>query len=1697
MRKNIGKRGLVVALTAALIGNSFYLPGSIMQVTAQELNIENDRDMISDDIFTIDNDMEKEQPQEERLEEELQKEEQLQEEKPEEQQPQEEKPDEEQLKEEKTQEGELDEEQSKEEQKMDTVSWLMHIGQAADTDDFSYTDGSYCAYDEPIFLTESAKIRLFVSWSSDAVAKKDEEGFALECPYEGTLTWSILRGEAGMAPGTTNLVNSEDDWTDFETVSSSPDFTIWEDENSTFYKTLTIIANDSFTDDYYDYYIRATFQYRKEQAECAAITTVPITVEAAGAGEDLAAAGTDEDLEAIVMGGDLSTTEADKAPAADKTDEDLTASVEKEDFRNDVPVEGLFTDKEEVGMETEDVSAKEQDSSGMLEGESLEEDFSESKTVVGISKLTLNKTSATMNPGDKMKLSVTIIPERLNPVISWSSSNSDVAAVDGEGNITALMEGYAEITAECDEKTASIRIDVVKTDAENNNDRPRDEDGNVIAISDEIWIAGFERESEGLTYTGEKIIQDLRIYHKGTLLKEKTDYVLTYKNNVNAAAYNSVKAPSVTIDMKGQYTGGRTLYFTIAPRDIDENDSMGYEQVIQYSKQMKIPAPTLYFGSQKLALNKDFVCDYSSLPENYTQGDSYEDGISYEYTVNGVGNFTGSFTMLLSVIRDKNLDFGSAVITLDKKEYEYHGEGLSESDVQIISVQLGKKILDAGLYEYKVCADGIGTGYIEVYPSDAGRSEGYRGMQKLNIKVVGDRDIKNTELGDDWQDTITFSQGKLDNNGGICQKKTGVLIFNEGEGSEPLTEGVDYTVKYSDNKKVGTATVTFTGMGRYTGSFKNTFKILSNTELYINWHDISDKGMPVTSYIKDGAMPEFDLMELPEDEAAFVLSSKTDYTVKVTNNKKPGIMICEITGIGNYKGYKSITEVEVLPADISRGTMSVTDKQYSNKENAWKSPVTITDVNGKKLTAGTDYDKMLIYYYAGMEYGAVPRPGTIVYVVALGINNYEGSFITGSYHIYSTDISKLTVVIDPQEYTGKEIELSADDIHVYESKDDVKKGNEITEPCYEIVKYSDNRKAGTAKVTLRGIGSYGGTNTYSFRIDKKEYLTTRVTGISLDETSILLAPGNSRQLIAAIVPEDAWNKTVVWTTSDSKVATVSEEGVVTAKQAGKATITAVAQDTGKKAVCKVTVAVIPVTSFSLNATQVNQCEGTWYQLTVADIQPIGANCNTIQWESTNPEIASVDANGMISLNKAGMAVIKAYADDRRFVRKCLVFVESKEEEPGGNYLTPQMFRTCDEDDDTKAFNEAIKNLGGDCDTVYIPAGTYKIDAEKGIRLKSNMNFVMSPDAVIKTIGNSGKYYNIIYANNISNVTISGGKIIGERQEHGGTSGEWGMGVGIYDGTNISITDIDISQCWGDGIYLGSNHEGDPNAGCEQITITNCNVHNNRRNNLSIVCADGVTVDSCRFNDAGGTLPEFGIDIETNNAKNPCEHITISNSTFDGNGQGSMGIITAANDINISGCTLNGDFVNYAGTNVTISDSTVNGEMNARIGILLTDGSRINDGGDEEDILIASFSADKGPYTLGKYGIDDSNLISGGMIEDSDSPSGKALCLERLSEGTKEAGYYLKFSELTETDSSVLQQGATYRFEYVVKGSGQWGIKTDQTGWYPCVPMSDKFSTGIVTYKAGSANSCRLMLYAVDKTKGMYLEIDSIKIYKVR
>ena len=167
-----------------------------------------------------------------------------------------------------------------------------------------------------------------------------------------------------------------------------------------------------------------------------------------------------------------------------------------------------------------------------------------------------------------------------------------------------------------------------------------------------------------------------------------------------------------------------------------------------------------------------------------------------------------------------------------------------------------------------------------------------------------------------------------------------------------------------------------------------------------------------------------------------------------------------------------------------------------------------------------------------------------------------------------------------------------------------------------------------------------------------------VTSIKLSKTkaSVLLQSGTLK-LKATVAPKDAYDKTLVWTSSAPEIATVDENGVVTAHAAGEVTITAAARDgSGKNASCKVTVIRRAVTGIKLNTKKATVLHNRSLKLK-ATVNPKDAYDKVLIWTSSAPEIAAVDENGMVTALRPGTAVITATSRDSGKSAACNVTVK--------------------------------------------------------------------------------------------------------------------------------------------------------------------------------------------------------------------------------------------------------------------------------------------------------------------------------------------------------------------------------------------------------------------------------------------------------
>ena len=165
--------------------------------------------------------------------------------------------------------------------------------------------------------------------------------------------------------------------------------------------------------------------------------------------------------------------------------------------------------------------------------------------------------------------------------------------------------------------------------------------------------------------------------------------------------------------------------------------------------------------------------------------------------------------------------------------------------------------------------------------------------------------------------------------------------------------------------------------------------------------------------------------------------------------------------------------------------------------------------------------------------------------------------------------------------------------------------------------------------------------------------------VTLSRTSVTIQEGAIAKLTATVLPADAENKSVTWSTSDASIATVSD-GTITGVKAGEATITVTTVDGGLTATCKVTVTKAPVyvTGVELNKTELVLEEGDNETLT-ATIIPSNADDKRVTWESDNEAAATVDENGFVSAVKKGEANISVITVDGEHIAQCHVYVIPK------------------------------------------------------------------------------------------------------------------------------------------------------------------------------------------------------------------------------------------------------------------------------------------------------------------------------------------------------------------------------------------------------------------------------------------------------
>ena len=626
--------------------------------------------------------------------------------------------------------------------------------------------------------------------------------------------------------------------------------------------------------------------------------------------------------------------------------------------------------------------------------------------------------------------------------------------------------------------------------------------------------------------------------------------------------------------------------------------------------------------------------------------------------------------------------FGASIsdytVELEKDTYTYTGSAIEPvvSSVSKTEDETTTTLVAGTDYDISYSNnEGVGTGTVTV--TGIGN---YAGTATTTFTITADtKAFASLALTEDASFTYDGSDHATD----LTAGKFTVTLAN-GE----TLEGSGFTVAYKDSagdvvtaiKNADTYTVTATGTGNYAGAE-------ASTTIRVEKADLSDitvakdattekgeNGGLLVVYLDgtSGTENSYDTNDTVIAEGSIVaytgsatmsgvaisygddtLASGTDYDITKSGIRNVGTATITITAKDdtNVKGTKTITyQVASDLSSITGGTdgdVTVNTEDYEYTGSGITPDIDVT-YYGYDLTEGTDYT---VAYYSDSAFSTKVDPPTDVgtyYVKIIGKGNYTGETtatnITSNIvamnleDIYKADRTSIVV-------SGLENVTYDEDVTEYEPVTGVTVNGYTLEASDYYVTYNNNTSDGSANVTA-SVSITGNSTNVTGTISGLTFdivVPVAVSDVDLDKTSASLEKGETLTLKATFAPEDATETELTWKSSDSSVATVSEDGVVTAVAKGTATITATAES-GVEASCEITVTETvseSATSVTLNKTTLALVVGKSETLT-ATVAPTGAT-DKVTWTSSNTAVATVSAEGVVTAVSEGETTIAATA----------------------------------------------------------------------------------------------------------------------------------------------------------------------------------------------------------------------------------------------------------------------------------------------------------------------------------------------------------------------------------------------------------------------------------------------------------------------
>ncbi len=587
------------------------------------------------------------------------------------------------------------------------------------------------------------------------------------------------------------------------------------------------------------------------------------------------------------------------------------------------------------------------------------------------------------------------------------------------------------------------------------------------------------------TYSGSALTPAPTVALNGKTLAKGTDYTVSYANNTNAGT------ATATVTFKGNYSGTAKGTFTIKALDASKASVTVASQT--YSGSALTPVPTVTLNGKTLTKGTDYTVSYSG---NANAGTATA-------TVTFKGNYSGTAKGTFNIAA---ADASKAEVTVTDQAWT--GSALTPA----VTVELGGKTLTAGT-DYDVAysnnvAVGTATVAVTFKGNYSGRAEGTFRIAAATLDAATVTAADQTYAGSALTPAVTVKVG-----------------------DKTLAKGTDYDVSYSNNTNAGTATVTVTFKGNYSGSAKGTFTIKAA--------DASKAAVKLADQTYTGSA------QTPTPTVTFngkTLKQGSDYIVSYANNTNAGTATATVAFKGNYSGTAKGT-FQIKAADASKAAVRLAAQTYTG---AALTPAPTVVLNGKTLTKGTDY---------AVSHSNNVNAGTATATVTFK-GNYSGT-AKGTFTIKAADASKASVAVAAQIYTGGALTPAPT---VTLNGKTLAKGTDYT------VAYSNNTNAGTATATVTFKGNYSGTAKGTFKISAASVSSASVSVARQTYTGSALTPAvtvkvGEKALVKGTDYDVAYSNNV---NAGTATVTVTGKGNYTGTKAS--TFTVAAADASKAAV---------------------------------------------------------------------------------------------------------------------------------------------------------------------------------------------------------------------------------------------------------------------------------------------------------------------------------------------------------------------------------------------------------------------------------------------------------------------------------------------------------------------------------------------------